>query len=139
MAFFVIAGSGCTTSYVHKMDLREVADPVSFKVSLGEFLNSQGLRPFSEIHSADPGFVKDVTGGLPRWDKDFPYSLRRGAGFVSVEVDPPYAPIGLYVGGTDNRQPEVDMLDEELAAWLQRTYPNVQINDQRLRYQRFPW
>jgi len=140
VASFVALGcSGCATSYYYQVRLADAVDPRAFELSLDEFLRTDGLRPFRELHADDPRLVADVTYGLPRWDKSFDFTWPRGAGFISVELDPPYNPIGVNVGGTDNRLKEVDWLAREVEDWVHHSYPNIQIRERKVRFTRFPW
>jgi hypothetical protein len=131
--------AGCATSYYYRVQLNNPVDPVSFQASLEDFLRAQGLRPFREVYAGDPRFVADVTHGLPRWDKLFGYTLPKGAGFVAVELDPPYNPITIQVGGTDNRVEEQDHLARELENWLHVAYPNIEVHETKVHFARFPW
>lgn len=114
-------------------------DPVSFKESLDVFLRTQGLLPFSELYASNPGFVSDVTHGLPRWDKNFPYSWRKGAGFVAVELNRPYNPIEVDVGASQMRVDEGDELEHKLVKWLNSEYPRVTVVENKVTFVRFPW
>jgi hypothetical protein len=130
VALLGVPCAGCASSYFYKVQVADRVDPLSFQASLDQFLRTQGFLPFRELH---------VTNGLPRWDKDFEFSGLKGAGFMAVELDPPYNPIVINIGATDNRLQEQDQIEGELTKWLHGAYPNVEVIAKKVRFSRFPW
>jgi hypothetical protein len=139
LAFLAAACNGCATSHYYAVRMALPVEPISFQVSLDKFLRDEGFRPLKELFANNHQCVADVTGGLPRWDKTFKYSWPNGAGFVSVTLDPPYNPVVLNVGASDNRLHDADQLEGELMIWLRGMYPGMDISERKIRFQIFPW
>ncbi len=103
------------------------------------FLRTQGLLPINELYASNPSFVSDVTHGVPRWDKNLPYSWRKEAGFVAVELNRPYNPIEVDVAASPARVDEADELEHKLVKWLNSKYPRVRVVEKRVVFTQFPW